>query len=127
MTESTSSLTAKIDALSDARDAQTALRLAWEAGRDRILEQVKEELTALDAEYTPQLATVQETATTLEAEVRAEVLRVGISCKGTRLHVIWVKGRVSWDTKALDGYAAAHPEMLQFRKEGEPSISMRNI
>lgn len=33
--------------------------------------------------------------------------------------------RVSWDTKALDGYAAAHPEIQQFRIEGLPSVSVR--
>jgi hypothetical protein len=38
-----------------------------------------------------------------------------------------MKGRVSWDGKSLDGYMAAHPEISAFRKEGEPSVSLRNV
>ncbi len=35
--------------------------------------------------------------------------------------------RSSWDTKALTGYAAAHPEIEQFKKETEvePSIQFK--
>lgn len=120
-------LIAKIDALADARDRITATRLEWEALRDRIMEPIKKELADLDAEFTPLLEAAQEQAATLENEVRADVLTAGASVKGSRLHVIWQKGRVSWDGKSLDGYAAAHPEVLRFRKEGEPSVSIRNI
>ena len=122
-----SDLIAKIDALADARDRITATRLEWEALRDRIMEPVKKELAGLDAEFTPLLEAAQEQAATLENEVRADVLTAGASVKGSRLHVIWRKGLVSWDGKSLDGYAAAHPEVLRFRKEGEPSVSIRNI
>jgi len=121
-----SDLIAKIDALADARDRIMATRLEWEALRDRIMEPIKKELADLDAEFTPRLEAAQEQAATLENEVRADVLTAGASVKGSRLHVIWQKGRVSWDGKSLDGYAAAHPEVLRFRKEGEPSVSIRN-
>lgn len=35
--------------------------------------------------------------------------------------------RVTWDGKALDGFAAAHPEILTFRKETttSPSVSIK--
>ena len=47
--------------------------------------------------------------------------------KGSLLHAIYAAGRASWDTKALEGYAVAHPEILQFKKVGEPSVSIREM
>lgn len=35
------------------------------------------------------------------------------------------KARVYWDAKALDGYAAAHPEILDFRTEKMPGLTVR--
>ncbi len=40
---------------------------------------------------------------------------------------IYSKGRMSWDGKRLDGYATAHPEILAFRSEGQPSVSIREV
>ena len=51
----------------------------------------------------------------------------GASVKGEFLHAVWAKGRVNWNTSALEGYAAAHPEIEQFKTVGEPSISIRAI
>jgi len=47
--------------------------------------------------------------------------------KGRELEAVYVKGRISWDNKALDGYAAAHPEIGAFRKQGDPSVSIRGV
>jgi hypothetical protein len=38
-----------------------------------------------------------------------------------------VKGRVSWDTKALDGYAVAHPEIEKLRIEGAPTVRIAKV
>ncbi len=40
---------------------------------------------------------------------------------------VWSKGRETWDTKSLDGYALAHPEIASLRKVGDPSVSIRKI
>lgn len=120
-------LTAKIDALADARDRLTALRLDWEAQRDRILAPLRAELADLDAEYAPLLEIAQDAAATLEAEIRAAVLAAGATAKGSRLQVVWMKGRESIDMKAIKGYAVAHPEVRQFIKENEPTVSIRSI
>jgi hypothetical protein len=60
----------------------------------------------------------------LEAEVKEEVLHHGASIRGTFFHAIWNRGRVSWDTSKMDQFASEHPEILQFRKEGKPYISI---
>ncbi|CAK0771531.1 hypothetical protein CCP3SC15_4350001 [Gammaproteobacteria bacterium] len=38
---------------------------------------------------------------------------------------VYTKGRVSWDSKKLDGMMILVPELASARKEGEPSVSIR--
>jgi len=40
---------------------------------------------------------------------------------------VFSHGRVSWDTSSLDQYAKTHPEIGSFRKEGNPSVSLRAV
>ena len=87
--------------------------------------EIKDKLAEIDAEFAQKSESIQAKKTELEAEIKAEVLEAGRSVKGTYHSFVWSKPRVSWDTKALDGYAAAHPEIQQFRVEGSPSVSVR--
>lgn len=70
---------------------------------------------------------LQGQAQTLEAEIKAEVLSLGASVKGMDLQAVYSKGRVSWDDRGLSGYALGVPAILQFRTEGKPSVSLREI
>ena len=87
--------------------------------------EIKEKLAEIDAEFDPKIEEILQQKSTLEAEIKQEVLQAGRTVKGTYHAFVWSKPRVSWDTKALDGYAAAHPEIAQFRTEGSPSVSVR--
>ncbi len=86
--------------------------------------EIKEVLNAIDAEFDEISEAIAATAATLEAEVKAEVLANGASTKKGSDHygASFVKGRVTWDTRALDGYAAAHPEIEKFKSPGKPSV-----
>jgi len=65
----------------------------------------------------------------LEDEIKEEVLESGKKYKHALADVSYRKGykRASWDTKKLDGYATAHPEIKEFKKETEvkPSSSIK--
>jgi malate synthase len=87
--------------------------------------EIKEKLAEIDAEFEPKIEQLLQEKSQLEAEIKDEVLNAGRTIKGTYHSFVWSKPRVSWDTKALDGYALAHPEIAQFRKPGEPSVSVR--
>ena len=87
--------------------------------------EIKEKLAEIDAEFEPKIEQLLQEKSQLEAEIKDEVLNAGRTIKGTYHSFVWSKPRVSWDTKALDGYALAHPEIAQFRKEGAPSVSVR--
>jgi hypothetical protein len=114
-----------LDYLAELRAQQDALRLEWEQLRDTILAPLRPELDALDTEYQPRLNAVVDAITSVETNVRQQVLAVGASVKGAHLHAVLMSGRVSWDSKGLDGYAVAHPEIERFRKQGEPSVTIR--
>ena len=126
MTES--DIQQKLDILADLRAASDAIALQKQALIETVLTpEIKEKLADIDAEFAEKSAAVTEKAATLEAEVRQAVLEHGASVKGTFLQAVWMKGKTTWDTKSLDGYALAHPELNVLRKTGDPSVSLRGV
>lgn len=89
--------------------------------------EIKAKIADIEAEFAGKTEAVSDKITLLEGEVKELVKTEGASVKGQFLHAVFTKGRVTWDSKALDGYAKAHPELTEYRKEGEPSVSLRKI
>jgi hypothetical protein len=87
--------------------------------------EIKEKLAEIDAEFDPKVDALSQQKSMLEADIKQEVLSAGRTVKGTYHSFVWSKPRVSWDDKGLSGYALHHPEILQFRKVGNPSVSVR--
>ena len=116
----------KIEKYSDLTFGIDAISQEKQALIDQVLTpEIKEKLAEIDAEFDPKVEDISQQKSMLEAEIKQEILEAGRTIKGTYHSFVWSKPRVSWDTKALDGYAAAHPEIQQFRIEGSPSVSVR--
>ena len=62
---------------------------------------------------------------TLESEIKSDVLAKKETIKSANVMAVWVKGRVSWDSKLLEGMAKLEPKLLAARKEGDPTVSFR--
>lgn len=92
-----------------------------------ITDEQRKQIADIRLEFQPQIEAATEAAAALEAEIKGEVIAAGASVKSERLQAIYMKGRVSWDTKALEGVAATIPQIAKFRKEGEPSVSFRVV
>lgn len=90
--------------------------------RNEMPVEIKEKLSEIDAEFNPRLEAIATERAQLEAEIRNDVMVSGQSVKGEVYNASYVNGRTLWDTKALDGYAAAHPEILQFKTVGAPTV-----
>ena len=117
-----------LDKLADLRAGQTAIDLQKKELIDQILTpEIKAKLEEIEIEFADKQAAIVASAADLELAVKQAILQYGASVKGEFLHGIWTGGRVSWDTKGLDGYMIAHPEVEAFRKRGEPSVSLRRI
>ena len=92
-----------------------------------LTDEIKEQLADIDYEFDEKSKVAKEKANNLRDIIKAQVIELGDSVKGEYLHAVYNKGRVSWDTKALNGYAAAHPDVLQLRKTGDPSVTIRVV
>lgn len=117
----------KLERLSNLRGAAEVARLNYEAKRAEILKQIQAELNALDLEYKPVLETAEENIAALENEIKTDVLLYGESISGGMYRASYSQGRISWDNEGMSKYAASHPEVLQFRKQGQPIVSLRVV
>lgn len=116
----------RLDKMADIQSQLDAINLEKQALVDSILTpEIRRQLADIDVEFSEKARVASENRMILEADIKAAVKELGTSVKGQFLHAVFAKGRVSWDTKGLDGYVVAHPELSQFRKEGEPSVSLR--
>jgi DNA-binding Lrp family transcriptional regulator len=120
-------VTEKLERFSNLRNAAEFTRLDYETKRKEILKQIQPELDALDAEYQPVLEAAHENMEALENEIKTDVLLYGESIAGGMYRACYTQGRVSWDNEGMIRYAAAHPDVLQFRKQGQPSVSLRVV
>jgi hypothetical protein len=142
-------LQGKLSQLATARRRLDALRELVEAKKQEVLKPVEVELAELEARYSGQLeqesqivadieAEVKGVVTKtmsrryksqivadIEAEVKADVFTVGHSVRAEGVQVIYYRPRVTWDSKGLARYAETNPEVEQFRKVGQPSVSLR--
>lgn len=99
----------------------------YEANRQAILAPVAEALAELECTHKDFIEPLQAEAACLVEQIKAAALAYGRSVKAHGLHAVVTSGRVSWDDKFLMGYAAAHEEILQARREGQPSVSLREV
>lgn len=115
----------KLERLSQLHAAADLARMDYESRRAEVLKQIQDELDALEVEFKPALEAAEKNAASLEAEIRNDVLLRGESLRGSAYQAIYMKGRVSWDAAGMNEYARDHPDVLRYRKEGQPSVSLR--
>ncbi len=115
----------KLDRLSELKATGLVVVKELEEKKKKVVERLQPKLDALEKQYAPILVKAAEAIVAAENEVRREVLALKESVKGKTLLAVYMKGRVTWDGKGLDGFAVAHPEIKTFGKEGEPSVSIR--
>jgi hypothetical protein len=120
-------VTEKLERLTNLRNAAEFTRLDYETKRTEILKQIRSELDALDSEYKPVLEAAEENIATLENEIKTDVLLYGKTISGGMYCAAYTHGRVSWDNEGMAKYAASHPDVLQFRKQGQPIVSLRVV
>lgn len=70
------------------------------------------------------LAFLDEQIATLEVDIKAGVMSAGFDATGSIYRATITPGRVTWDGRGLDKYAVAHPELSQFRRQGEAYVTI---
>ena len=94
--------------------------------QDAIPESVRKAIETIEAAWAEKLQTGQAQTVSIETEIKQMVLQLGMSVKGSALQAVFTPGRISWDSKGIDGFAVAYPELLRFRSIGKPSVSIRH-
>lgn len=89
--------------------------------------EVVEKIDKIQAKFEKVRTALTTQVTQLEARIKDDVKKLGFTVKGAELMATFNKGRVSWNDDKLTSYAADHPEIKEFRKVGEPSVSIRAI
>lgn len=116
----------KLNRLADLQSALDAIAIKKQALIDAILtDAIKAQLADIDAEFQPAIDAANDGVSALTAEIKQDIISHGASVKADFLHAVYAKGRISWDTKGLDGYAVAHPEIASFRTQGQPSVAIK--
>ena len=95
--------------------------------RELIVQKALEAFTDVLKEVDKNLETISYNLATAKDMVTSQVLTSKETYKGKAYMAVWNKGRESWDTSKLAGYAVAHPELLALKSVGEPSVSFRKI
>lgn len=117
---------AALNTLADMRAHIDALNLRYDAEKRTVLAPVQKMLDQIESARAEETGELRARADDIEAAIRMEVAQRGESVKGASMSAVYVKGRTTWDGKRLSGYAAAHPEIEQFKNVGEPSVSIKN-
>lgn len=118
----------KLDELAQAKAYRTLVEGDKAKLVDAVLTpEIKAKLAEIDCEFEPRFETIDQNITVLTDDIKRSVIESGETVKGTHLMAVYAKGRVSWDTRKLDGLMIAIPQLAEARKEGEPSVSIRAI
>jgi hypothetical protein len=114
-----------LEQLAEAKRYANEIHVEYEKRRAAVLEQVRAQLEALDAEFREMLREADDEVGRLEGKVKETVRAVGESVTYEGIRVVYMRGRVTWDNRGLSRYAETHPEVLEYRRVGNPSVSIR--
>jgi hypothetical protein len=117
-----------LDLLAECQAERDALQLRQQEIINTILTpEIQAKVEAVTVEFAGKAAEVNGNIEDLTAEIKKFVIQHGTTVRGTHLMAVWNKGRVSWDSKKLDGMMALIPGLAAARSEGEPSVTIRKV
>lgn len=91
----------------------------------KLNEDMAQALNDFEVEFGDRTSIAEEKIAELDKQIDEEVLAKGETVVSTSKEymAVYRKGPVTWDKDKLEGYAAAHPEVLDFKKTGKASVA----
>jgi hypothetical protein len=118
----------KLDQLAELKSKLDALLLQKAALVDSVMTpEIKAKLTEIDIEFAAPYEECQAQIAPLETEIREEVAAQGATIRGAHLMAVYMRGRITWDGRKLDGMMVLIPQLREARKEGDPSVQIRKV
>lgn len=117
-----------LDALGEAKGRLDVLESDHKAQIEALIPpDVKLAMLAIEANHEAEKEQIEEMVAMLEKKTKELVVAHGSTVKGRFAQAVYTKGRVSWDDKGLSSLMEEVPVLRHFRKEGEPSVSIRVV
>lgn len=121
-----SEVTGMLLALKELRAMRDAVRMDMQACLDSIMTKEQlQEIADIRTEFVPRIEEMEEKIVEYEQSIRDAVLVDGESQAADGLLAVYAKGRVSWDTRALEALTDTYPWLAKYKRVGEPSVSIR--
>ena len=128
MTTLENTIQEKLNRMADLQSKEDVINMDFNELKESLLTpELRVQLREIEEERQTALESLQEGMAKLREEIAKDVLKFGDSVKGKYLHAVRNNGKVTWDSKKLEGYAEAHPEVRAFRKQGAPSVTFRKV
>jgi hypothetical protein len=135
-------------------EAERLLAMSKKAGIDaelnkavaNVYAQINQRKLDIEGEFYGKSESAKINLAKLTEEIKAEIKKIGESCKGQFLHAVYVKGRTTWKTDVLDDayFTLNEVELISdgvvkqkislvirmmagARKVGEPSVTIRKV
>ena len=95
------------------------------AKHDIIPTSLRRKLARIEREYEQRMMPVRTRIDAVSESIRTDTVSYGQSIKNAGWHAVYAGGRITWNTAGLEGYAVAHPEVLEFQKDSGPYVTIR--
>ena len=116
----------KLNQLAELRAAVSVIDMDKQALIDSIYTpEIRAKVKEIEAEFAPKVEAVNMNITETETAIKLEVIESGATAQGDVLEAVFVNGRTSWDTKGLDEAIKVIPTLAQYRKQGDPYVTIR--
>jgi hypothetical protein len=87
--------------------------------------EIKQKVNDIEDEFAPEFQALNEKLTGIEETIKWEVVELGVTVQGDLLEAVFCGGRISWDTKGLDEAIKVLPQLAQYKKQGDPYVTIR--
>ena len=87
--------------------------------------EIRQQIQDIEAEFAPKVADINIAIGETELHIKTDILARGETAHNDVLEAVFVGGRVSWDTKGLDAAIKVLPQLAQYKKQGEPYVTIR--
>lgn len=122
---SAADITALLNLYGELKNKLQLAEMDYADKRAALLRPLADKLAIEEAAFNATAAPITSLLAELDTRIRAATLAHGQKVVGAQWQAVYSNGKTSWDDKGLLKFAAQHPDVMRYRKSGEPSISLR--
>ncbi len=114
-----------LDGLTELQAKRDFIRLQKEKViKENVPEEALKLISDIEAEFDGYFEAIDRDKKKKKKQIKEVVIETGETISGEGFRANYCSGRVSWDTKGLEGWAVEHPEVYVFQKVGKPYVSI---